>query len=94
MDDLFAPFHLLVLLLIVAIVFGTGRLRKLGPDLGKAIRGFRQALNEHEDHAKPEPAQQPVAQLTSGPAHPVDATTPITPDPNHAETHRGDNATR
>lgn len=38
--------HVLVVLLVVALVFGTGRLRSLGSDLGAAIKGFRSALDK------------------------------------------------
>jgi sec-independent protein translocase protein TatA len=37
--------HLIVVLLVIALVFGTGRLRTLGSDLGSAIKGFRDAMN-------------------------------------------------
>lgn len=41
--------HLLVVLAIVMLVFGTKRLRNLGGDLGGAIKGFRTAMKEGED---------------------------------------------
>ncbi|NOT11870.1 MAG: Sec-independent protein translocase subunit TatA [Methylococcaceae bacterium] len=41
--------HLLVVLAIVIVVFGTKRLRNLGSDLGGAIKGFRTAIKEGED---------------------------------------------
>lgn len=40
--------HLLVVLTIVVLVFGTKRLKHLGSDLGEAIRGFRKAVNDGE----------------------------------------------
>ncbi len=43
--------HLLVVLAIVIVVFGTKRLRNLGTDLGGAIKGFRAAVTEGEDKA-------------------------------------------
>lgn len=45
--------HLLVVLAIVIIVFGTKRLRNIGADLGGAIKGFRSALKEGEEEDKP-----------------------------------------
>ena len=39
---------LLVILGIVALLFGTKRLRSLGNDVGSAISGFRKAVNEGE----------------------------------------------
>jgi len=38
--------ELLIILIIVMILFGTNRLRNLGTDLGGAIKGFRNAMNE------------------------------------------------
>lgn len=44
--------HLLVVLAIVIIVFGTKRLRNLGTDLGGAIKGFRTAVKDGEEGKK------------------------------------------
>jgi sec-independent protein translocase protein TatA len=46
--DLLAPRHLLVILLIAMVVFGTKKLRTVGSDLGAAVRGFKQAMKEGE----------------------------------------------
>jgi sec-independent protein translocase protein TatA len=43
--DLFAPRHLLIILLIVLLVFGTKRLKSLGSDLGAAVRGFKRGMS-------------------------------------------------
>ncbi|EQD31788.1 Twin-arginine translocation protein TatA/E [mine drainage metagenome] len=44
--------HLLIIFAIVVVIFGTGRLRTIGPDLGKAIRSFREALSGETTDAK------------------------------------------
>ncbi len=44
--------HLLVVLAIVIVVFGTKRLRNLGADLGGAIKGFRSAVKDGEEDKK------------------------------------------
>lgn len=41
--------HLLVVLAIVMLVFGTKRLKSVGSDLGDAIKGFRNAVKEGEE---------------------------------------------
>jgi len=37
---------LLLLLVVVMLLFGTAKLPKMGEDLGKAIRSFKQAARE------------------------------------------------
>jgi sec-independent protein translocase protein TatA len=43
------PMRLMVILVIVLIVFRPGKLPELGNSLGKAIRGFKNAINETEN---------------------------------------------
>ena len=50
----FSPWHWLLVLLVVVLIFGTKKLAGLGKDLGSAIRGFKQGLNGHDDVAKDE----------------------------------------
>lgn len=40
--------HLLVVLVIVLLLFGTKKLKNLGSDLGGAIKGFKNALGDGE----------------------------------------------
>jgi sec-independent protein translocase protein TatA len=46
--DVFAPSHLLILLLIILIIFGPAKLGDVGGALGRAIRDFKKAMNEPE----------------------------------------------
>ncbi len=58
--DIFSPKHLLIILLVVLIVFGTKKLRTIGSDLGQAVRGFKDSMKEGEreaDHPAPPPAE-------------------------------------
>ena len=51
--------HWLIVLVIVVLVFGTGKL-KMGKDLGGAIKGFKEGMKEGDDDksdAKKEIAQ-------------------------------------
>lgn len=48
----FSLTHILLLGLIFLIFFGPSRLPQLGQSLGKAIRGFKQGLNEIESDVK------------------------------------------
>jgi sec-independent protein translocase protein TatA len=43
--DLVAPWHLVVLLLIVLVIFGPRKLADLGGALGKTIRDVKSAVN-------------------------------------------------
>ncbi len=46
---LFQPMHLLLILVIVLVIFGPGKLPELGESLGKSIRGFKKAMAEKDD---------------------------------------------
>lgn len=45
-EGLLQPTHLILILAIVIIVFGPGKLPDLGKELGRGMREFRQAMNE------------------------------------------------
>jgi sec-independent protein translocase protein TatA len=55
--DLFAPSHLLVLLLIILIIFGPSKLGDVGGALGKAIKDFKKAMNEDDTKSSPPTAK-------------------------------------
>ncbi|MCL4123120.1 UNVERIFIED_CONTAM: hypothetical protein GTU68_007873 [Idotea baltica] len=38
--------QLLIVLVIVALIFGTKKLRNIGGDLGGAVKGFKKAIND------------------------------------------------
>jgi len=38
--------QLLIILVIVALIFGTKRLRGIGGDLGGAVKGFKKAIDD------------------------------------------------
>ena len=51
----FSIWHWLIVLLIVALVFGTKKLRNIGSDLGGAVKGFKDGVREaNDDPKKPE----------------------------------------
>jgi len=49
----FSIWHWLVVLVIVALVFGTKKLRNMGGDLGTAIKSFRKGLSDGDEADKP-----------------------------------------
>lgn len=44
--------HILLVLVVVLILFGAGKLPKVMGDLGKGIRSFKSGLNEESDEKK------------------------------------------
>jgi sec-independent protein translocase protein TatA len=46
---LLQPMHLLLILVIVLIIFGPGRLPEIGEGIGKSIRGFKKAMSDKEE---------------------------------------------
>lgn len=64
--------QLLIVLLIVALIFGTKKLRGVGSDLGGAVKGFKKAINDDEEtnNAKQEQAEQEAAEPEKADADP------------------------
>ena len=59
-------FHWLIVLLVVIVIFGTKKLRDVGPDLGKAVKGFKDGLKgEEEKTAAQNNAPSQVADKTT-----------------------------
>lgn len=49
----FSIWHWLVVLVIVALVFGTKKLRNIGEDMGSAIKSFRKGMQDGDEPSKP-----------------------------------------
>lgn len=47
--------HWLILLVVVALVFGTSKLKNVGKDLGGAIKGFKDGMKEAQDEFEDKP---------------------------------------
>lgn len=47
--------ELVIILVVVLLIFGTKKMSSIGTDLGRAVKGFKQAMSEgeHEDNAAP-----------------------------------------
>ena len=45
--------QLLIILLIVVLLFGTGKLKSLGSDLGEAVRNFRSGVKSGSEDEPP-----------------------------------------
>ena len=74
----FGWMELLLILIIVLIIFGAGKIPQLGEGLGKAIKGFKKSVNEPDaiDVTPPAAEQQPTqlsqTQSAPPPAAPVE----------------------
>lgn len=59
--------HLLILLVIIFMVFGTKKLKNFGEDLGGAINGFKKAMDDGKNSANKDQDK-----ISSGSGHTVD----------------------
>ena len=73
--------HWVIVLLIVLILFGRGRIAEMMGDFGKGISSFKKGLNETEDTAAkavriepPAAAPTPTEAPTAAPADKTDTT--------------------
>ena len=73
------PWELIIVLLIVVVIFGAGRLGEIGGALGKGIREFRTATKDDDAQA----AASTTVVTTTAPAAPVApvAAAPVAPAP-------------
>jgi len=47
-----SPWHWLIVLVIVVLIFGTKKLRNFGADLGSAVKGFKEGMKTEEEKAQ------------------------------------------
>lgn len=73
---------LLVILAIALVIFGTKRLRSIGSDLGAAVKGFKQAMNEGESEEKLRQLKQEKDADFAAAAPVADAEAKVPPKPN------------
>ena len=55
--------ELVVILIIVALIFGTRKLRSMGSDLGGAVKGFKKAVVDENEPEKIEEPETPVGDV-------------------------------
>jgi TatA/E family protein of Tat protein translocase len=79
--------ELIIILAIVLIIFGAGRLPQIGEGVGKALKGFKKEVNEvpppvamQQETAPPQSA--PTQAAAPSPAQPAAAATGTPPKPN------------
>ena len=63
----FGIWELVIVLLIVALLFGTKKLSTMGSDLGSALKGFRSALKDDDsDKVANQPDNNASSQVIEG----------------------------
>ncbi len=58
----FSGWELIIVLVIILLLFGPGRIAKVAGELGKGIRSFKDSVNpssEDDDGTEKEPEQEP-----------------------------------
>jgi len=76
--------ELILILVIVLIIFGAGKLPQLGEGLGKAIKGFKKSV--HEADAIEAEAQAQMTSAPQGQPMPVPPQSTTAPQPVEAST--------
>ena len=71
----FGWMELMLILIIVLIIFGAGKIPQLGEGLGKAIKGFKKSVAEADaldvtPHDEPDVTQVPPPQVANQPQAP------------------------
>ena len=56
------PLELIILLVIVAMIFGVGRIAELGGALGKSISAFRREVGKAEKEQAPQETKEEAAE--------------------------------
>lgn len=89
--------HWILLLVIALVIFGTGKLTKMGPDLGNAVRGFKKAMQGDDKDEKDEKnaaetlkADPPEVKPSAKPAEPEAAVDAAAPKPEAKATDTAD----
>jgi sec-independent protein translocase protein TatA len=87
----FSPIHIIIVLLLVVLLFGAGRVSTLMGDVAKGIKSFKKGMSEEEEAAPPRRIadERPLDARPIPPAAPsaepaASATPPpvATPDPD------------
>ena len=81
------PGELILLLIIILVIFGPGRLPEIGNAVGKGIREFRKAATDVTDATRIDPAAAPTA-AAAPPVEPAASTAVSAPSGNVDEDRR------
>ncbi len=63
----FSIWHWLIVLVIVALIFGTKKIRNIGSDLGGAVKGFKEGMKDpNAKEGDPAPEAAPAQRVAAG----------------------------
>ena len=71
--------HWVIVLLIVLLLFGAGKLPKVMGDLAKGIKNFKAGLKDEEEGAAPGTDSKVLPNQPAPPAQPVSSVHPVPP---------------
>ncbi|GGB50254.1 twin-arginine translocase TatA/TatE family subunit [Blastomonas aquatica] len=72
----FSLMHWVIVLIIIVLLFGGGRISSIMGDVAKGIKSFKKGMAEDEEPVQP---KRPVAQIEAPPARTIDGTATTTP---------------
>lgn len=83
----FGIWHWLIVIILVMLLFGKGRISDMMGDLGKGLKSFKQGMAEEDEHKRTD-QQRPLDPRQLPPQQPIDitpqaprATDPVAPPP-------------
>ena len=85
----FSLWHWLVVIILVLLLFGRGRISEMMGDIGKGMKSFKKGLADDEDE-KPRDKQRNLPPQGQAPDRPID----VTPEPRPRDTTPTDDQTR
>ncbi|MGQ2940690.1 MAG: twin-arginine translocase TatA/TatE family subunit [Blastomonas fulva] len=72
----FSLMHWVIVLIIIVLLFGGGRISSIMGDVAKGIKSFKKGMAEDEEPVQP---KRPIAQIEAPPARTIDGTATTTP---------------
>ena len=84
----FSIWHWLIVLVIVLVLFGRGRVADIMGDFGKGIKSFKQGMNEDDLNPNVKPGPAPTVHSLEGPHHDAKPAGEAAQDPHPGAEHR------
>lgn len=73
------PWQIVIIVLLVVLFFGRGRISEMMGDLAKGITSFKKGLRDDEEGGRPSPPQEP-ARISQQPTPPESVPEPARED--------------